>query len=148
MRDPELAASGGKDLGAVSGAAIGEETLNANAMSGVKADRLAERVEGTGDLFIGKETGESEATVIIDGDVQGLDAGPGIALGAITGCADARTREAAQLLDVEVEELARKITFVALDRRPQRLERGDAMETVATQTRESVALETGSTSRI
>jgi hypothetical protein len=71
--------------------------------------------------------------VVIDGDMQGLDAGAWIALRAIAGGADAGACEAAQLLDVEVEEFAREVTFVALDGRLGRLERGEAIEALATQ---------------
>jgi hypothetical protein len=133
VRDTELPAGGGKDPGAIGGAAIGQEALDANAVSGIKGDRLEEGIESTGDLFIGQETGKSEATVIINGDMERLDTGPRIALGAIARSADTRAREAAQLLDIEVEEFAREIAFVTLDRRPGRFERGEAMEAVATQ---------------
>jgi hypothetical protein len=131
VSDAEFVAGGGKDFGAISGAAIGEEALDADAVSGVEGDSLAEGVEGAGELFVWEQTGKGEATVIIDGDVERLDAGTGIAVGAITGGTDARACEAAQFLDVEVEEFARKVTFVALDGRLWRFERGEAIEAVA-----------------
>jgi hypothetical protein len=133
MFDAELLAGCGEEFGAIGGAAIGEEALDANAVSGVEGDGLAESVEGTGDLFVGEQTGEGEAAVIIDGDVQRLDAGTWIAVGAIAGSADARRREAAQLLDVEMEKIAGSVAFVADDWRLGRLESRESAEAVAAQ---------------
>ncbi|MEA3188680.1 MAG: hypothetical protein QOD99_2510 [Chthoniobacter sp.] len=59
-----------------------------------------------GILFVWKKTGESQAGVIIDGDLETFDAGTRVAQSAIAGGADTEALEAAQLLDVEVEELA------------------------------------------
>jgi len=131
--DAESLAGGGKEFGAIGGAAIGEKALDANTVGSVKGDGLAEGIESTGDLFVGKQAGESEAGVIVDGDVQGLDPGAWVAHGAIAGGAHARSCETAQLLDVEVEEFSRSVAFVADDGRLGRLERREAMEAVAAQ---------------
>ncbi len=80
--EAELLAGGGEEFGAVSGAAIGQEALEGNAMVLVKSDGLAERIQSTGDLFVREETGEGEAGMVVDGDVEALDAGAWIALGA------------------------------------------------------------------
>ena len=69
--------------------------------------------------------------MVIDGDVEAFDAGAGITLGAIAGGADAWPGEASELLDVEVEEIARMIPFVALDGRLGRFESGEPVQTVA-----------------
>ena len=61
MTDAELLAGGGKEFGAVGGAAVGEDALDVNAMSLVKGDGLLEGGQDTGSFFIGKETGESQA---------------------------------------------------------------------------------------
>lgn len=126
-------AGSGKEFGAVGAAAIGEEALDLDAMSGVKADGLVESVEHAGNFFVGQEASEGKAAVIIDRDVQRLDAGARIAVGSIAGGADARLSEAAQLLDVEVEELARLGVFIAEGRRFGRFERRDAVEMMAAQ---------------
>ena len=54
--------------------------------------------------------------MVVDGDVKGFDASVAAAQGAIAGGADAGAVEAAQLLDVEVEEFAWEVTLVAVDR--------------------------------
>jgi hypothetical protein len=79
----------------------------------VKGEGLTERGEDAGGAFIGEEAGEAEAGVVIDGDVEGLDAGPWVALGSVAGGADAGACEAAQFLDVEVEEVTGMRMFVA-----------------------------------
>ena len=102
-------------------------------MSFVKVDGLVESGEDVVDLFVGQKRGESESGMIVDGDVETFDAGVAIADGAIAGGPDAGTREAAQLLDVEVKEFARLITFVADDGRFWRFEGREAVEAVAAQ---------------
>ena len=131
--DAELEAGVGEEFGAIGGAAVGEEALDLDAMSFVEADGLLEGREDAGSLFVWEERGESEAGVIVDGDVEALDAGAWIAVGAVAGGADAGPCEAAQLLDVEVEKFARRSAFVADDRRFRRLQRSEAVEAVAAQ---------------
>ena len=131
MFDAELLAGLGEEVGAISRAAVSEDALDVDAMILVEADGLLESVEDAGDLFVGKQTGEGEAGMIVDGDVKGLDAGAWIALGAIAGGADAWAREAAQFLDVEVEEFAGGGAFVAAGRRFGWFESCEAMKAVA-----------------
>ncbi len=76
-------AGSGKESGAVGGAAIGEEALDFDAMEVVKSDSLAKRIQSAGDLFVGKQTGEGEAGVVVDGDVETFDAGAWVTEGAI-----------------------------------------------------------------
>ena len=131
MFDAELAAGGGEVAGAVGGAAIGENALDADAMSFEESDGLVESLEDAVDLLVWEEAGKGEAGVVVDGDVEAFDAGARIAEGAIAGGADAGPREAAQFLDVEMKEFARVSTLVTLWRRFGRLEGGEAMEAVA-----------------
>jgi hypothetical protein len=133
MFDLELAAGGGEVAGAVSRAAIGQEALDGNAMSFEESDGLVESVENALNLFVWQEAGEGEAGVVVDGDVETFDPGARIAAGAIACGADAGTCEAAQLLDVEVEEFARVSAFVALWGRLWAIERGEAVEAVSAQ---------------
>jgi hypothetical protein len=131
--DAELFAGGGKESGAIGRAAIGEHALDLDAVEGVEADGLFESVDDAGDFFVGQETSEGEAGVIVDGDVETFDAGAWIANGAIAGGANAGALETAQFLDVEVEEFAGGGAFVALGRRFWRFESGEAVEAVAAQ---------------
>jgi len=129
--DAKLLAGGGEEFGAISRATIGEHALDVDAVVPVEADGLMEGVKDAGDFLVGTETGEGEAGVVVDGDVQGLDAGARIALGAIAGGTDAWACEAAQFLDVEMEEVAGSVAFVANDGRFGRLQSREAMEAVA-----------------
>ena len=146
--EAQLSTGLGKESGAVGGAAIGEDPLNADAVILVEGDGLMEGSEHAGGLFVGKKTGESEAGVIIDGDVQALDAGARIAVGAISCRPDAGTFKAAQLLDVEVEEFAGSGAFVADDGRFGRLQRGEPIEAVAAEDAGEGGLGNGQTIRI
>ena len=66
----------------------------------VEGDGLAQSIERARDLFVGMERGEGESGVVIDGDVEALDAGAWVADGPVAGGADTGACEAAQLLDV------------------------------------------------
>ena len=133
MFETELLTGRGEKLGTISGAAIGQEALDANAMSLVEVDGLVERLEDAGDFLVGQKGGKGQAGVIVDRDMQRLDAGAWVAHGAIAGGTDAGAREAAQLLDVEVQEFARVLAFVADDWRFWRFEGREAVEAVAAQ---------------
>jgi hypothetical protein len=90
-------------------------------------------VEDALGAFVREETSEGEAGVIVDGDVETFDAGAGVAEGAIPGGAHAWAMKAAELLDVEVEELAWGRAFVAQGGRFGRFERGETIEVMAAQ---------------
>ena len=128
MFDAELEAGLGEEFGAIGGAAVGQDALDLDAMSFVEVEGLLEGRQDAGSLFVWEERGAGDAGVIVDGDVQGLGAGAWVAVGA-----DAGACEAAQLLDVEVEEIARRRAFVADDRRFWRIEGGEAVEAMAAQ---------------
>jgi hypothetical protein len=133
MLEAELAAGLGEEPGAISGTAVGEDTLDADAMSLVEVDGLLESGQDTGSFFIREERSESQTGMIIDGDVEGLDAGARITVGAIAGGADAGLVKTAQFLDIQMKELARSGPLVANRRRPGRVEGGQAVETMAAQ---------------
>ena len=133
MAQAELLAGGGEEFGAVSRAAVGEDALDVDAMSFIELDCLVERGEDARSLLIRMEGGKGEPGMVVDGDVEALNAGAWIALGTITSGADTRPCEAAQLLDVEVEEDARSVAFVADHRRLGRLERGEAVKMMTAQ---------------
>jgi hypothetical protein len=113
MFEAEFVAGGGEEFGAIGGAAIGEELLDGDTVSGVEAEGLVQSVEDAGGAFVREETSEGEAGVIVDGDVETFEAGAWVALGTVAGGADAWATEATKLLDVEVEEFAGGGAFVA-----------------------------------
>jgi hypothetical protein len=133
VSEAEFMAGSGEEFGAISGGAIGEELLDGEAVSGVETEGQVQSVENALDAFVGEETGEGEAGVIIDGDVEAFDAGAWVAEGAITGGAHAWTKKAPELLDVEVEEFAGGGAFVAPRRRFGRIERGEPIEVMTAQ---------------
>ena len=131
--EAELLTSGGEEFGAVSGTAIGEQALDFDAMALIEGDGLPESIQGAGDFLVRMKRGKGETAVIVDGNVEAFDAGAGIALGAVAGGADAWALEAAQLLDVEVEEVAGSIAFVADDRGLGRLQSSEALQAMTAQ---------------
>jgi len=131
MFEPQFLASGGKEFGAVSGASIGQHTLDLDAMRGVEVESLLESSEDTGSLFIRKEGGKGNAAVVINGDVQALNTRAWRAMRAVSGSPHTRLGEASELLDVEVEEVPWGIPFVADDGRLGRFQRGKVVEAMA-----------------
>src|SRR5450432_2496508 len=133
MREAELEAGGGEEFGAIGGAAIGEELLDGDAVSGVEAEGQVQSMEDAGGAFVREETSEGAAGVIVDGDVEAFEAGAWIAEGAITGGAHAWAMKAAELLNVEMEEVAWGRAFIAQGGRFGRFERGEAIEVMTAQ---------------
>ena len=133
MAQAEFLARRGEEFGAISRAAVGEDALDLDAMSFIERDGLVERSNHAGRRFVGVKRGEGEAGMVVDGNVEALDTGSWVALGAIAGGADAGACEAAQLLDVEVEEVAWGVAFVADDRRLGRFQGREAVEVMTAQ---------------
>ena len=102
MFEAELVTGGGEEMGAIGRAAIREDGLDGDAVILVKGQRLVEGGEDAGDFFIGEEGGKSEAGMIIDGDVEGLDARAWVAVGTVAGGADAGLMEAAKLFNIKM----------------------------------------------
>jgi hypothetical protein len=131
--DAELTTSGGEVMRAVRSATIGEHALDGNSMNFVELNSSVEGGDDASDLLVGQQAGESQARVIINGDVQALDPGMAITNGVIPGGTDARTRKAAQFLDVQVKQLAGSSAFVSLNRRFWRLQSGKSMQAMTAQ---------------
>ena len=105
--------------------------MDEDAVIFVKGDGLMEGGEDAGSFFIGKKAGKSEAGMIIDGDVEGLDAGAWIALGTVAGGADPGLVKAAKLFNIKMKEFAGGGAFVTHDGRLGRIEGGQAIEAMA-----------------
>ena len=133
MLEAELMAGGGEGFGAIGGAAIGEDLLDFDAVSGVEGEGLVQSVEDALSFFVGEQTSEGEAGVVIDGDVKAFDAGAWVATRAVTSGADAWLREATELLNVEVKEVAWGRAFVAQGGRFGRFQSREAIEVMTAQ---------------
>jgi len=133
MLEAELVAGMGEEFGTIGGAAVGEDALDVNAVSLVEGDGLVERGEHAGSFFIREEGGESQAGVVVDGDVEGLGAGAGIAVGAIAGGANAGLMKPAKLFNIKMKEFAGGGAFVADHGWLGRVEGSQAIEAVAAQ---------------
>jgi hypothetical protein len=124
----------GKALAAVGGAVVGHDALGDDAMRLEPGQCSIEEGHGTLLPLIGQHGGEGQARGVVDGDVQVLPAGAAlIALaGAVAGDAVADAVDPAELLDVNVDQLARMLALVADDGRLG-LEGGEAVEADAAQ---------------
>jgi hypothetical protein len=128
MFEAQMVAGGGEEFGAIGGALVGEDGLDGDAMSLVEGDGLVERSQDAGSFFVGKKTGKSQAGMIINGDVERLDAGAGITMRTIASGADAGLEKAAQLFNIQMKQLAWGGAFVTHDGRLGRVKGGQAVE--------------------
>lgn len=109
---------------------VGEDGLDGDAVSFVEGDGLVECVEDAGSFFVREERGKSQATVVIDGDMERLRAGTRIAMGPIAGGANARLEKAAKLFNIKMKEFTGRGAFITDDWRFWRLKRSQPIETV------------------
>ena len=131
MLEAEVVTGLSKEFGAVGRAAVGEDALDVDAVSLIEGDGLVEGSQDAGSFFIREEGGESQAGMIIDGDVEGLGAGTWIAMGTVAGGADAGLVKAAKLFNIKMKQLAGSGAFITQDRRFGRVEGGQAIEAMA-----------------
>jgi len=107
---------GGHGMGAVAGAVIGVDTLGFDAVAFEEGEGGMKESNGAAGGLIWKELSESEAGMIIDGDVKELPAGAwGMIVLAIAREAMARAHDPGELLDLEVDELAWLCALIAAD---------------------------------
>ncbi len=128
MLEAELVTGLSEEFGTVGRAAVGEDALDLDAVSLVEGDGLMESGQNAGSFFIWENGGESQAGVVVDGDVKGLDTGSRIAMGTVAGGADAGLVKTAKLFNIKMKELAWSGAFVALNRRLRRIQRSEAIE--------------------
>jgi hypothetical protein len=105
--------------------------LNVDTELGEEGESGVEERDDAASGFVWKDGGESEAGVVVDGNVEIFPAGAaGVVELTVAGDTMARADNASELLDVEMEEVAWSGAFVTGDGR-RRFESGEAMEAVA-----------------
>ena len=117
---------GAPGVGAVAGAVVGVEALGVNAVFGKEGQGGVEEDDGAGGGFIWEELGEGASGMVGDGAVAELPTGAWrVIVLAVTGAAMTRGHDTGELLDIEMNELARLLAFVAADGR-RRLQSSEA----------------------
>ena len=106
MADAETTASIAEEARAVARAVVGQQTTDADAERAVVSDRGVEESDGGVAAFSGQDLREGEAGVVVDGDVNELPASTATGPRAVSGNAVTGAVEAAELLDVEMQQIA------------------------------------------
>src|SRR3954471_21966692 len=117
--EAEIAAGGPKRLGAIARAIVGHHTGNRDAEVRVVGDRGLEEGDRALLLLVRADLREGDPGGVVDADVDELppDA-PALALtGSIAGDAMADAVEAAELFDIDVDQVAGMFALVAANRR-------------------------------
>ena len=103
-------------VGAVAGAIVGVDALGGDAVPGEEGESGVEESDGAAGGLIWEELGESEAGMVVDGDVEELPTGTrGVIALAITGDAMAGAHDACELFDIEMDELTRVLALRAAE---------------------------------
>src|ERR1039458_9895701 len=126
VADPEGAAGGSVDRGAVGAAVIGQDPLDGDAVAGVEGDSTSEKADDGASALIGQDFGVGQAGAVIDSDVHALPAcglapdAKGVlaswpqAPGGRSGEPGAGAAvDPSQPLDVDVDQLTRPLALVA-----------------------------------
>jgi len=116
LANAELLAETAKVARAVAGTVIGEDVGNGDAEAGIVVDCGLQEGRRRWGFLIGQDLGESDAGVVVDGDMHVLPAGAMNAAAAVAGDATTDGVETSDLLDIEVEQIARSSMFIAQDR--------------------------------
>jgi hypothetical protein len=108
---------------------VGEQATDGDTQGGVVSHRSAQEGDGRSGGEIGQDLGEGNAGVVINGDIKVLSSAVQLAAVASIGT-NHHAREASQLLDIEVEEIARSRVLVA-NQRHSRLQIAHSVRTQA-----------------
>ena len=106
-----------KLVGAIAAAVIGEQGADGDAMASEKVNRVLEEGDGGVGFLIGEDAGESQARVVIDGDVQGLPTGMLVLAAAAAVPPPGDLLEAGHALDIEMKKVAGEGVLIAHHRR-------------------------------
>jgi hypothetical protein len=115
MADVQASQCLGVASGFEGGPVVGHDALDPDAVAAEEAQGVDEEGEAGAALLVGVDLGIGQPGVVVDGQVQVLpaDAAARTLAGAIAGDAVADAREATELLDVDVDQLARLGALVA-----------------------------------
>jgi hypothetical protein len=127
VADAERAAGDRVDRGAVGGAVVGQQPLDGHAVAAVEEERAAQERDRRGRLLVREHLGVGEPGAVVDRDVHelptDLQAPHALSVGASARVAaparhpmSGAARDPAELLDVDVDQLARARALVALGR--------------------------------
>src|ERR1017187_10129412 len=117
---------------AIAGAIIAVDAADGDAEAAEVGAGHEKEADRRSMALIGQDGREADARVVVDGDVQILIASAAHVVAGIAGDAVAGADDTGQALDVEVDQIARTLVFVALNRR-RRVERAQAIHSGAAQ---------------
>ena len=133
-RRPAAAQSCAEVVAAIGRAVVGHDALDGDAMGGEEGQRPGEEGAGAFLLLVGQDLGVGEPGGIVDADMDQVPADALLLAAAVAGDAMADAVDPAELLGVDVDQLARCGPLVA-DHRRLRIERRQAAETEPAQDR-------------
>ena len=113
--DAKPFAGSGEQTRAIGWSVVGQQSAKTDTESRVILESLGQEGSCVGCGFIRKDGREGDAGVIVDGHMHILPAHPASAIGEVAGNAMARLGDAAQLFDVQMQQVAGAQMLIALD---------------------------------
>ena len=98
-----------------SSAVIGEQSAHADAMAGEELPRIVQEGDGGLGLLVGQHLRKGQPRVVVDGHVQGLEAGMFALSAQPSIAAQAHFGKARHALDVQMQQVARSRVLIAHD---------------------------------
>jgi hypothetical protein len=129
MAQAQLDDNGAESAGTIAVTIIGEQATNGDTQGLVVSNGGVQEGDGGSGGKGGEDLGEGDAGVVIDGDVKVLPAAVKLAAAASIGT-NHNAGEASQLLNIEVEQIARGSVLIT-DQRRSRLQIAHAVQTQA-----------------
>lgn len=118
MAQAEALAGRGEAAGYVAGTVVGHDARDVDSMAGVPGDQPSKEGDSGGRSFISQDFGISQTGSVVHGNMDELPTSTSSALFAVASNAMADDLDAAQLLDIDVDELARQIPLIAANGLP------------------------------
>jgi len=115
LANTELLAELAKMAGAIAGTVIGEHAGDGDAESSIVVNGSLQEGGSRGSFLVGQDLREGNAGVVVDSDMHVLPAGAMDAAASVAGDATTDGLETSDLLDIEVEQIARSGMFIAHD---------------------------------
>jgi hypothetical protein len=113
--DAESMESGGEAIGAVAGSVVGEEALDGDGEAKEVSQSGVKKAQSAGGRLVRPDLSESEAGVVVDGDMDVLVTRPDGVRGWVSGDAHAWAHKTSEALNVEMEQITWRGVLVALD---------------------------------
>jgi hypothetical protein len=113
MLQSQVAAGPGEEQGVIGRSVVGEQAADRDAEAGIVSHRRAQKIRCRSAFLVAMDGRAGDAGVVVDGHMHVVPAQPAGAPAEIAMDAMAGRGEAAQLLDIQMEQVPGSLVFIA-----------------------------------